>query len=127
MLRFIVKFGIVMTATTLIALLAFSWQFYDVNPLDLGGYLGARVGSVGNQVEVAENPYNTLARELKEKEEELDEREKVLLQTLEERDRENRWVSNLILGSITVLFVLLLFNFYLDYRTRQEEERKQFA
>lgn len=124
MIRFLVKLGIVLAATATIGLFLFSWHFYDVNPLDVGSYLGARVGSVGTEMEVAENPYNTLAQQLREREEELDEREEVLLKTLEERNDENRWMSNLIMGSITLLFILILFNFYLDYRTRQEERRQ---
>ncbi len=103
-------------------LYVFSWQFYDVDPLDATRYLAARVGSAtGTEVEVSENPYNTLAQQLREREEELDEREAVLLETLEERESDNRVVSNLMLGLILVLFVLLFINFYLDYSTRKEE------
>ncbi len=120
-LRVAVKLAIATGILVVVGLFIFSWRFYNVNPVDLGQYLGARVGSVGTQLEVAENPYNSLARQLREREEELDEREKKLLETLEKRDAENRWISNLILGSITLLFILLLFNFYLDYKMRKNE------
>lgn len=120
--RLMVKMAIVATTTTVLILFLFSWRFYHVNPLDVTHYMVARIGSTtGTSAEVPENPYNTLAQELREREEELDEREEVLLQTLEERDRENRFISNLILISIVTLFLLVLFNFYLDYRTRKEE------
>ncbi len=124
-IRFVLRAGIVGAFLSLVFLFSISWHYFEVFPDDLARYFVATLGaSSGTRVEVPSNPYNTLAQQLIEKEEELDRREEVLEGAILEMERENRTMLNLVLGSITALFILLLANFYLDYRARAIESRK---
>jgi len=106
--------------SVLVLTFCFSWIFYGASPPDIMKYLLAQVGSgVGMSVSVPENPFNTLAQQLKEKETELEKREESIMATLEKRERDSRIIYNLILGLMTVLFSLLLLNFYFDYQNRK--------
>jgi predicted PurR-regulated permease PerM len=111
----------------LVFILIFSWTSYRVNPLDIFKYLGAEAGSaVGMSIGVPENPFSAVAKQLEEKENELQEKEKFLVEKenyLEEQYlyQTGNSILSLVLGVIVVLFVLLLFNFYLDYKNRKKE------
>ncbi|MFH0892553.1 MAG: hypothetical protein V1867_07330 [Candidatus Falkowbacteria bacterium] len=104
--------------------------FYELglNPVDLGKFVGAKVGSaIGMSISVPENPINKLALELKQKEEGLDQRERELNEREKELARSSAWNDNMYLfmgGGIVVLFFLVLMNFYLDMRRRKAEIKK---
>lgn len=95
-----------------------------LNPVDLGKIIkGKAIQAVGISVGVPENQYNKLAIQLSEKEEKLNEREENLaaleanlLDTYNQR-RQNKIMIFMAIG-IFVLFVLVLTNFYLDYRRK---------
>ena len=106
----------------LIVVFGFSWASFKVNPLDITGYLVAQVGSsMGVSMSVSENPFNTLAQQLEEKEAQLQEKEKALEQreaSPGSRDfsEEGRIILWLISGLLIILFILILLNFYFDYK-----------
>ena len=100
---------------------------FNASPIVIGKYFIAQVGSaVGVTVGVAPNPFNTLAQQLKEKELALADREKELQQEEaafgkkidKKLATQNKiFLYLLIVGGILALLVLL--NFYLDYRRRR--------
>lgn len=106
-------------------LVSFLYQL-GVSPIDLGRFVGARFGSaVGMNTSVPENPINRLAMQLKEKEDrlsaleaDLNEREKALNDL--DLEGQNKLLMAMAAG-IAILFVLLVINFYLDYRRRRKE------
>ncbi len=101
------------------------------NPLDLGKFIGAQIGSaVGIKVTagVPANPFNTLALQLKEKEEKLAQKEVELNKKEGELNRIASLQNKLILAmsiGIVVLFFLIILNYYLDYKRRQNEKNSQ--
>ncbi len=104
-------------------------NYLGTNPLEMCKFFGAEVGNaVGLSVGVAENPFNKLALQLEEKEDLLNAKENNLT-NLENELRKSSRTSNIILLIIVfvlfILFFLILFNYYLDYKRRQEEERKK--
>jgi len=107
----------------LISVFCFSWMSYSVGPVEISKYLLAQVGSgVGMSVSVPENPFNVWDQQLREKEEELEEREDLVYQVLEKRERESNLIFILILGLIAILLILLLVNFYFDYQDRKYQK-----
>ncbi len=90
----------------------------------------AEVASIS--VAVPANPYNTLAQQLSEKEKELSDRELQLLAQQKDFEMEyqellsqNRLLTLVVLGGVTVLLLFLIFaNFYFDIK-REEEIEKQ--
>ena len=104
-----------------LALLVVAFFYYlGSNPIQVGRYIGARFGSaVGMSTSVPENPFNNLALQLKEKENRLTLKENEL------NDREKALNSGgnlplLLMGAgIIVLFVLVLVNYYLDFRRKK--------
>lgn len=95
-----------------------------VNPIDIGKFIGAGMGSaVGMSLSVPENPFNRLAFQLKEKEESLNQRE------VELNEREQALKSSggqniifiILAAGIGVLFVLVMLNYYFDYKRRKKE------
>ncbi|MCU0679627.1 MAG: hypothetical protein MUC28_04260 [Planctomycetes bacterium] len=103
--------------------LAIGFFYYlGANPIQVGKYIGARFGSsVGMSTSVPENPFNKLALDLKEKEDRLNQKERDLRErekVLTDAPSQNKLI--LILGVGTVfLFVLILLNYYFDYRRRK--------
>lgn len=123
MLKLGIKTGAISTTLTLAFLFIFSYGFYGIEPGELFSRLGAEMGAAtGAQVLVEENPYNQVAQQLAQKEEELDQREEELGVLLEEREDENQSVVRLILALFFVLFILLASNFYLDFKARKNKE-----
>jgi len=106
----------------LIVVFGYSWASFKVNPFDITGYLVAQVGSsMGVSMSVSENPFNTLAQQLEEKEAQLQEKEEALEQreaSSGSRDfsEEGRIILWLISGLLIILFILILLNFYFDYK-----------
>jgi hypothetical protein len=98
-----------------------------LNPLDVGYFAGARIGqAVGMSISVPENPFNRLALDLKNKEERLDERERLLNEKEENlqarlNPKENFSLA-LMAGGIVVLFILLMLNYYFDWKRRKTIE-----
>lgn len=107
----------------LIFILSLSWASFKVNPAEIMKYFGAQVGSsIGVvSVSVSENPFNTLAQQLEEKEAQLQEKEKTLEQRetgLEKKgfSEEGRIILGLTSGLLITLLILILLNFYFDYK-----------
>ena len=78
--------------------------------------------NVGVSVSVPVKPYNKLATELREWQSQLEEREKALNQR--EADLavkkyvQGEVILRLILATLIIIFVLLLLNFYFDFKSR---------
>jgi hypothetical protein len=95
-----------------------------LNPVDIGKFIGAKAGKavgVSMSTSVPPNPFNTLAMQLEQKERLLDEREQMLAQQ-EAGPVSQRGLIYLLLSGIVVLSVLIILNFYLDYRRRNEKK-----
>lgn len=98
-----------------------------LNPLDVGKLVQGRITqAVGMTVGVPENKYNKVAAQLTEKESRLNEKEKeltVLEDKLLDSYRQNSQKKIMIFMAlgIVALFVLVLVNFYLDYKRRRFE------
>lgn len=94
----------------------------NLSPIDISVFLGARVGSaIGMNISIPENPFNKLATALDEKETRLNEQEKKLderADALGVGDNIGLWLMVIAFG-IGALFVLILLNFYLDIKKRQ--------
>lgn len=94
-----------------------------LGPVDISKIIGAKFSSaVGLSVGVPENPINTLARQLEEKEKRLAQKEEDLLKKeddLKKIIREDKTVKFLMIG-IVVLFFLVMLNYFLDYKRRKK-------
>lgn len=98
-----------------------------INPVDVGIFYGTKIGSaVGMSSSVAENPFNKLALDLKnkenslsQKEQALNAREAVLNSQIGSNQAVLLWV---IIAGILILFILIIINFILDYRRRKNEK-----
>ena len=91
---------------------------FNTDTLTVSRYFVAQVGSaIGVSVNIMPNPFNTLAQQLAEKEEELLQRETLLLAE-QEGKTQGGIVLYLSLAIGAVLLFLILLNFYLDYRKR---------
>jgi hypothetical protein len=115
----------------IIFLLLIIFGFFGVvgiNPVNLSQFLGAKFGqAIGMSVSIPENPFNKLALQLKEKEErlnareaELAKRENVLTTSGVPAGNQDKLVFYLMIG-IIILFILVVANYYLDYKRRQKE------
>ena len=106
---------------------------FDASPIAIGEYLVAQVGSgIGITVSVPPNPFNTLAQQLKEKEDKLVVKEKELQQkeeifqeqsSREQNSQNKNIIIYLIIGG-GILLLLIVLNFYLDYRRKSNDTRK---
>ncbi len=96
----------------------------NLSPIDISVFLGAKIGSaIGMNVGVPENPFNKLALQLDEKEVRLNEQEKKLderADALSVGGNIGLWLMVIAFG-IGALFVLILFNFYLDIKRRHQD------
>jgi hypothetical protein len=100
-----------------------------LNPVDVSVFLGAKLGrAVGMSTSVPENPFNKLTKELREKEEKLDtreagikEREEAIAE--ETISRQQNLIMVMAIG-LVVLFLLVVLNYYLDFRRRQRNREK---
>lgn len=100
--------------------------YLGLNPINISKYYGAMFGSaVGMSVSIPENPMNKLAKQLKDKEAELQQREIELNQKIKKIDNnsgQDRILIWLMGGGIMVLAMLILINFYLDHRHRSKNQ-----
>lgn len=108
--------------------IVFSFMFQlGVSPIDFGKFIGAEFSqavSFKTSASVPANPINTLALELREKEQALNLREQSI------NEKENSLVSdyfsqkNLLLFvavGIFILLILILINFYFDIKNRKNK------
>ncbi len=110
-------------ALSLALVFIYSYSVYEVTPGEALSYMAASLGSSSGAVaEVPENPYNTLAQQLIDREEELTEREEHLAEVIV-RSEQNEKITNLIFALVIFLLILLSLNFYLDYRSRRKPFR----
>ena len=125
MIKLALKTGIIGTTLALAFTFVFTYYSHGIHPGEIFGYLAAEMGgaTTGAEVLVEENPYNQVAQQLAEKEEELEEREEELGVLLDEREAESNSTLNLILGLVVALFLLLVSNFYLDFKARNKDNK----
>ncbi len=95
---------------------------WGANPAKLSYFLGSRLSygqGVGISASVKPNPYNTLALQLKHKEQRLNQREQELKQKEQEINNQvfgQKIIIFSLVMAVILLFILVLTNFYLDYR-----------
>lgn len=97
-----------------------------VSPIDYSRYIGARFSSavgMSSSASVPENPMNTLALQLSDKETKLAQKENELNKREAEIESakyvlQNKVIWGMIIG-IIILFILILINFFLDWRRRK--------
>ena len=112
----------------LIVVAVISQSVFNANPVTIGKYFIAQIGSsVGIMTSVPPNPFNTLAQQLKEKELALLDKERELAQeeaALGKKIDKELATQNKILLYLSIiggiLLILILFNFYFDYKRRSE-------
>ena len=121
----IIKIITVSLLESLIIVLVFFWVSFGISPGSIVKYFVAQVGSeIGVSVSVPPNPFNQLAQQLEEKEISLLEKEKELDQKeaeLSEKnisERENRFLFLILGGGILLVLILIILNFYFDYRKK---------
>jgi len=111
-----------------LAVIVISFFFYlGVNPISLGQFVGAQFGdAVGMEVSIPQNPFNKLAAQLEEKEERLAQKEKALDKREQALAAEQTGAPKTIIwvlaAGIAVLFVLILVNYYLDWKRRKKDK-----
>ena len=89
----------------------------------LSRYFMAQAGSaIGVSASVPPNPFNTLAKQIKEKEDELNLRERDV-NAREQALEKGKERGFLVYGSFGMLLLLVMANFYLDYKRRNFELR----
>ncbi|OGF27200.1 hypothetical protein A2331_03450 [Candidatus Falkowbacteria bacterium RIFOXYB2_FULL_34_18] len=96
-----------------------------LGPIDIGKIIGAKFSSaIGVSAGVPANQINTLAMQLEEKEKKLAQKEQELIKKEEDLRkiiREDKTVIFLMVG-IVVLFILVMLNYYFDYRRRKKSK-----
>lgn len=97
-----------------------------LNPVDIGKYIGLKIVKAVDKstatASIEPNPYNTLAKQLRDKQLALNDREQVLTDKEAELLRINAGQNKIIFGlaaGIIILFILISMNYYLDYRRRK--------
>jgi hypothetical protein len=98
-----------------------------VNPVAMGRFIGAKIGSavgISTSTSVPPNPFNTAASQLNDKEKKLAEREKLLNQKEAELNGGMAGQRNLayfLSVGVAVLFTLIILNFYFDYKSKNRK------
>jgi hypothetical protein len=94
-----------------------------MNPLEFTSFVGSKIGrAIGISSSVPENPYNTIALQLKEKEARLDEKDAELKSREAQLNKQiisQRTIIYALAGMVGLLFMLVLFNFYLDSKRKK--------
>jgi len=107
-----------------LAIIFFSFlSMLGANPIDMIEFFSANLGkAVGVSTTVPENPFNSLAAQLKEKENKLALKENELKQREDSlsgiNSAQNRSILFIGIG-VVVLFVLILINFIMDYKRKK--------
>ena len=95
-----------------------------MQPLAIGRFVGAKLSrAVGMSVSVPENPFNLIALQLKDKENQLNQKEQELNKKeldLDKTPSNNAVLLYILTVGIGVLFVLIMLNYYFDYRRRKK-------
>lgn len=136
MFKRLIQFWHILTVSFVTIIVTAFLAHLGIDPIDIGRFLGARVGlalDVTSSASVPANPFNTLALQLREKEALLDAREQELEQIKTslsgETDFLRQWLVYLI-PLVAALIILVIMNFYFDYKERkllqkiEEDERK---
>jgi len=107
--------------------------YLGLSPIGIGRYIGAQFGAAINgegaanvSVSIPVNPFNALALQLKEKQSLLDDREKGIDQRESDLLRASSLQSKLmwiLTIGIIILFILIIINYYMDYKRRQAEKK----
>jgi hypothetical protein len=113
-------------ATLIILITVICTSFFYIlvaNPISLYNYFsGTESKAADLQTTVAKNPYNTLAQQLSDWEDDLDKRESGLNE-LEKKITEKSQIEKILIVIIAIflplLFVLIFLNFYFDYKRRK--------
>lgn len=104
--------------------------FYSlsVNPIDLGKYFKAKLTQavgIGTSTSVAPNPINSLALQLKQKEDALNKREAQLdAQKYPFGNISQRTLFLMMISGIFILFILIIVNYILDYRNFKKSKKQ---
>lgn len=118
--RFKAWFGIGL-ALLLVAVIFFQIAFDD-NLIIAGRYFLAQAdmaAGVGASASVPQNPFNSLVQQFQEREQMLSEKEKELQQKDAALQEQANGKHNNQNWFLVVLLILVLLNFYLDYRRRK--------
>jgi len=107
-------------------LFIFSFLFYlGVNPIDVENFLGAKIiraFTTTTSADVPANPFNNLAAQLNNKENSLNAKEQDLNDIQNnlsnQTDALKRWLVYIV-PLVIALFILVLINFYFDYKERK--------
>ncbi len=99
-----------------------------IDPISLSRFIGAKLGQavgVSTSTSVPPNPFNTLAKQLSDKEQLLEEKEKLLAESSESESlkeiRRQRMMIYFLSSGIAVLFCLIMYNYYLDFKRKKQK------
>jgi hypothetical protein len=97
---------------------------YRISSLGTRGFVNQMGLAIGMTAEVPSNQYNTIAQALKERDTAITEKEKSLAEKeamiLRAQGESNARISLLIIGIGSVLLGLILLNFYLDTKRKNQ-------
>ena len=100
--------------------LIFSEVNFQVAPLAIGQYLTAEIGSaIGASASVPPNPYNTLAKQLHDRELALDQREQ-LIANKESSSANQKDTLILLYMAAAGLLVFVSIHIYIDHRRKNQ-------
>jgi hypothetical protein len=126
MLNKLSKVNIIFKVLLLTLIVANALAAVGKDPIRIAEFIGSKIGNaIGVSSSVPANPFNTLALQLKDKENQLKDKEQEL------RSREDRLNGELVsqrtilygLASlVAILFILVLFNFYFDNKRRNNKK-----
>lgn len=117
------------TLLILITVICTSFFYFLVaHPISLYNYLTSGKGDAADlSTTVAKNPINSLAAQLQDWEDDLNEREKnldKLESQIVQKSKIERILIIVIAIFLPILFVLIILNFYFDYKRRKAEKNK---
>lgn len=136
MFKYLMTIWHFITATLAAGAVVLFLLYLGLNPIDVGKFLSAKIShavNINSTASVPENPFNVLALQLKEKEIRLDEREQNLAELedkiIGETGSIKQWLA-FIIPLVVALFILIVLNFYFDYKEKkilekiEEDEKK---
>jgi hypothetical protein len=103
------------------------FYYVGLQPVDVSKFIGAKFSrAVGMSTSVPENPFNKVALQLKEKEQQLNEKENALDLKADELAHDNYTLQTkltiILIAGVALLFLLIMLNFYFDYKRKQQEK-----
>jgi len=109
-----------------LSVIVFVWAFHPLFVSIGSNVLGSLSANVGVGAGVAPTEFSTLVQQIDEKEQELEAREAAVLEAETRRANERALSTFSIEWYVTlmafILLVLVLINFYLDFRHREESK-----